>query len=186
MLSTLACLTYPTSQVLKTNAAEEEKTQLDRVMLANSILLLSFGVPFVHMGQEIGLSKDGLDNTYKTLGVNNMDYRLVDERFDMVNRFRLMNTVRKKLGYLKLFKADDIKKVFDVAHWDNGLYVLVAKNQNIINHEKEFVIMFNPTDRAVSFELDDYYTVLEGVKEKHAINIKNGFLPGCNLLMLYK
>ena len=46
--------------------------------------------------------------------------------------------------------------------------------------------MFNPTDKAVSFELDDYYTVLEGLNEKQMIKIKNGFLPGCNLLMLFK
>ena len=155
-------------------------------MLANSILLLSFGVPFVHMGQEIGLSKDGLDNTYKILGVNNMDYRLVDERFDMVNRFRLMNSLRRKLGYLKLYAREDLKDFFEISHWDNGIYVLAARNKNIVCQEKEFVILLNPTEKAISFELDDYYTVLEGVKDEQTIKIKNGFLPGCNLLILVK
>ena len=173
-------------KLLVSNANEEEKTLLDRVMLANSILLLSFGVPFVHMGQEIGLSKDGLDNTYKTLGVNNMDYRLVDERFDMVNRFRLMNILRRKLGYLKLFKREDMENFFEISHWENGVYALIARNKNVISQEKEFVILFNPTDKAVSFELDDYYTVLEGVKEEQMIRTKNVFLPGCNMLMLFK
>ena len=93
-------------KLLVSNANEEEKTLLERVCLANTILLLSFGVPLIHMGQEIGLSKDGLDNTYKTLGVNNMDYRLVDERFDLVNRFRLTNILRRKLRYTKLFNPD--------------------------------------------------------------------------------
>ena len=173
-------------KLLVSNAKEEEKVMLDRVTLVNSILLLSFGVPFVHMGQEIGQSKDGLDNTYKTLGVNNLDYRLVDERFDMVNRFRLMNILRRKLGYLKLFKAEDMQDFFEISHWDNGIYVLVAKNKNVFANEKEFVIMFNPTDKPVSFELDDYYTVIEGVNDERMINIKNGFLPGCNMLMLFK
>ena len=173
-------------KLIVSNAEEEEKTLLDRVSLANSILLLSFGVPFVHMGQEIGLSKDGLDNTYKTLGVNNMDYRLVDERFDMVNRFRLINSLRRKLGYLKLFNRDDLKDLFEISHWDNGVYVLVARNKNIVCQEKEFVLMINPTNQAVSFELDDYYTVLEGVNDEQTINVKNGFLPGCNLMILFK
>ena len=173
-------------KLLVSNANEEEKVLLDRVMLANSILLLSFGIPFIHMGQEIGLSKDGLDNTYKTLGVNNLDYRLVDERFDMVNRFRLMNILARKLGYVSLYKKDDIKDFFTISHWENGVYSLVAKNKNIIEQEKEFVILFNPTDKAVSFELDDYYTVLEGEFKGQEINTKNGFLPGCNLLMLFK
>ncbi len=173
-------------KLLVSNAKEEEKVLLDRVMLANSILLLSYGVPFVHMGQEIGLSKDGLDNTYKTLGVNNMDYRLVDERFDMVNRFRYLNSLRRKLGYLSKFTSEDMKDFFEISHWDNGIYVLVAKNKNVYCQEKEFVIMFNPTDKDISFELDDYYTVIEGVNEKRSINIKNGFLPGCKMLMLFK
>ena len=173
-------------KLLVSNANEEEKMLLDRVMLANTILLLSFGVPFLHMGQEIGLSKDGLDNTYKTLNANNMDYRLVDERFDMVNRFRLMNILRRKLGYSKLFKREDMENYFDISHWDNGIYVLVARNKNVICQEKEFVIMLNPTDKAVSFELDDYYTVLEGIDEEKSINIRNGFLPGCKSLVLFK
>ena len=159
---------------------------LDRVMLANSILLLSYGVPFVHMGQEIGLSKEGLDNTYITLSVNNMDYRLVDERFDMVNRFRFLNSLRRKLGYLKNYESADMKDFFEISHWDNGVYVLVAKNKNVICQEKEFVIMINPTKENVSFELDDYYTVLESIESEKNINIKNGFLPGCKSLMLFK
>ena len=173
-------------KLLVSNGKEEEKRLLDRVMLANSILLLSYGVPFVHMGQEIGLSKDGLDNTYKTLGVNNMDYRLVDERFDMVNRFQFMNSLRRKLGYLRLFKSEDMKDFFEISHWDNGVYVLSAKDKNIYCHEKEFVIMINPTDQAISFELDDYYTVVEGVDDERMINIKNGFLPGCKIMMLLR
>ena len=173
-------------KLLVSNGKEEEKRLLDRVTLANSILLLSYGVPFVHMGQEIGLSKDGLDNTYKTLGVNNMDYRLVDERFDMVNRFQFMNSLRRKLGYLRLFKSEDMKDFFEISHWDNGVYVLSAKDKNVYCHEKEFVIMINPTDQAISFELDDYYTVVEGVNDERMINIKNGFLPGCKIMMLLK
>ena len=103
-------------KLLVSNAFEEEKVLLDRVDLANRILLLSFGVPLVHAGQEIGQSKDGLDNTYKTIGVNNLNYRLIDERFDMVNRFRLFNILRKKLAYTKLSKPEEIKNVFEVSH----------------------------------------------------------------------
>ena len=173
-------------KLLVSNAQEEEKVLLDRVTFANSILLLSFGIPFIHMGQEIGLSKDGLDNTYNVVGVNNMDYRLVDERFDMVNRFRLMNILARKLGYVSLYQKDDMKDFFTISHWDNGIYSLVAKNKNIIEQEKEFVILINPTNKAISFELDDYYSVVEGDCKGQEINTKNGFLPGCNLLMLFK
>ena len=173
-------------KLLVSNANEEEKTLLDRVALGNAILLLSFGIPLIHMGQEIGLSKDGLDNTYKTIGVNNLDYRLVDERFDMVNRFHLMNILARKLGYTHLFKKEDIEGFFNISHWDNGVYALTAKEKNVICNEKEFVILINPTKQAINFELDDYYTVVEGECKGQKIRTKNCFLPGCNLIMLFK
>ena len=173
-------------KLLVSNKEEEEKTLLDRVTLANSILLLSFGIPFIHMGQEIGLSKDGLDNTYNMVGVNNMDYRLVDERFDMVNRFRLMNILQRKLAYRSLFAKEDLDKFFEISHWDNGVYALTAKNKNIICNEKEFVILINPLNKAITFELDDYYTVVDAEFKGQEIKTKNCFLPGCNLFMLFK
>ena len=173
-------------KLLVSNAYEEEKMLLDRVKLANAILLLSFGVPLIHMGQEIGQSKDGLDNTYKTIGVNNLAYRLVDERFDMVNRFRLFNILRRKLAYTRLTEPEEINGYFEISHWDNGVYALTARNKNVIAHEKEFVILLNPTDKQINFELDDYYTEVKGaVIGKEMINVKNGFLPGCGLLVLF-
>ena len=172
-------------KLLVSNAFEEEKVLLDRVDLANHILLLSFGVPLVHAGQEIGQSKDGLDNTYKTIGVNNINYRLVDERFDMVNRFRLFNILRKKLAYTKLSKPEEIKSVFEISHWDNGVYALTAKNKNIIDNEKEFVILINPSSKKISIELDDYFTEFNGVDNDQAINVKNSFLPGSSVKLLF-
>ena len=172
-------------KLIVSNAYEEEHTLLERVNLANQILLLSFGIPLIHAGQEIGQSKDGLDNTYITLGVNNLNYRLIDERFDMVNRFRLFNILRKKLAYTHLSSPEDLRGYFEISHWDNGIYSLTAKGKNLVDHEKEFVILINPTKDNISYELGNYYTVLEGIKVKDEINVKNGLLPGCSLKLLY-
>lgn len=172
-------------KLLVSNASEDEVSLLERVSLANSILLLSFGIPFIHMGQEIGLSKEGLDNTYKTLRVNNLDYRLVDQRFDMVNRFRLFNILRKKLAYPKLFAKEELTNFFEIAHWQNGIYALTAKNKNVIAEEKEFVILINPTSRNITFELPEYYAVVEGAINSQELNVKNGFLPKSSILLLF-
>ena len=173
-------------KLLVSNAYEDEKTHLDRVSLGNQILLLSFGIPLIHAGQEIGQSKDGLDNTYKTIGVNSLNYRLIDERFDMVNRFRLFNILRKKLAFTRLTSASDMKGFFEISHWDNGVYVLSCKDKNVVAHEKEFVILINPTGEKISFELDDYYTLIDGSDGKNKITVKNGFLPGSSLLLFYR
>ena len=173
-------------KLLVSNAFEDEKLHLDRVSLGNQILLLSFGIPLIHAGQEIGQSKDGLDNTYKTIGVNNLNYRLIDERFDMVNRFRLFNILRKKLAFTRLTSATEMKGFFEISHWDNGVYVLSCKDKNVIANEKEFVILINPTGEKINFELDDYYTIIDGADVKNKITVKNGFLSGSSLLLLYR
>ena len=173
-------------KLLVSNAFEEEKVLLDRVALANHILLLSYGIPLIHAGQEVGQSKDGLDNTYKTVGVNNLDYRLIDERFDMVNRFRFFNILRKKLAYTHFHEPEDIKGFFEISHWDNGIYELTAKDKNLLDHEKEFAILINPTSEKITFELDGYYSVLYGIDSKDDLMVKNGFIAGCNLMLLFQ
>ena len=64
--------------------SDNEELNLQRVNFANAITILSLGVPFIHMGQEIGLSKCLLDNTYNVPKVNNMDWSLVETRSEMV------------------------------------------------------------------------------------------------------
>ena len=50
----------------------DEDTLLKLVMLANAFVSFSFGVPFFHMGQEIGLSKLNQDNTYNPLQMHKL------------------------------------------------------------------------------------------------------------------
>ena len=64
------------------NQEEDQEILLKRVKLGNAIISTIFGVPFFHMGQEIGLSKNGNDNTYNVLNINKMDWNLVDKRLD--------------------------------------------------------------------------------------------------------
>ena len=97
-----------------------------------------------------------------------------------------MNILQRKLAYRILFAKEDLDKFFEISHWDNGVYALTAKNKNIICNEKEFVILINPLNKAITFELDDYYTVVDAEFKGQEIKTKNCFLPGCNLFMLFK
>ena len=74
---------------------------------------------------------------------------------------------------------------FEIAHWQNGIYALTAKNKNVIAEEKEFVILINPTSRNITFELPEYYAVVEGAINSQELNVKNGFLPKSSILLLF-
>ena len=83
------------------NESTEDLDVLRTVKLFNKVIMCSIGIPFIHMGQEIGLSKRNQRNTYN-LGdyYNQMDYNLVDKRFDMVQSFRHYVLARQHADFL--------------------------------------------------------------------------------------
>lgn len=169
------------------NVEEDQDTLLKRVKFANKLLLFSFGMPFIHMGQEIGLSKSGLDNTYNVLKVNNMDWKLVDERFDMVTD--LVNNIHLRKYIHKNFKLMDDKgqpTILDVQYWDNGVIAYSTDKSERIGDNKKIALLINPSLETRTYELDDYYSVFAS-PEKHlsAAKMKNGILPPLSVQVLY-
>ncbi len=167
------------------NEEEDEDTILKRVQLANKIVLLSFGVPFIHMGQEIGLSKEGHPNTYKDVKINNMDWSLVDERYHMVDIFVSFVQYRRNLHYTSLYKPEDIAGVFKGERDDeHGVIHFTCEDSKYIYPFKKLLIAINPTDKIHYFEADDYLILLgvqsDGVYHKNIIN------PAIEATILYK
>lgn len=170
------------------NEGEDTSLLLKRVMFATDIVLLSFGISFIHMGQEIGLSKSGLDNTYNVLKVNNMDWKLVDERFDMVENFahyvKLRKLFQKKFC---LYDKDGKPEVLETTYWDNGIICYSSTNKEKLDGLKKVAVLVNPFTEAKNYELDDYYSIFFDVKEnnKDSLNVKNGMLPPLSIQLLY-
>lgn len=123
----------------------------------NGAILLSFGIPFFHSGQEIGLSKLKADNTYN-LGdeYNKFRWDVLDERIDMVQYFLTMINFRKSAIDINETNPDKIGKMnsFETTHTGLLIYNIADKNK------KEFKVIFNPTDENISYELDDYYLMV--------------------------
>ena len=131
---------------------------LKRVKLANAITMFSFGVPFIHMGQEIGQSKQLLDNTYNIPKINNMDWKLVEERMGMVSYLKDLISIRKNMKFSSIHNVDELNDTVNAEHLDNGLLMIKITNNNfLVQNYKEAIIIINPTEENISTELDDYY-----------------------------
>ena len=141
---------------------DNEELNLQRVKFANALTILSLGVPFIHMGQEIGLSKCLLDNTYNVPKVNNMDWDLVDARDDMVKYMADLIHVRKKFGLYKISSVSELQDV-NISYLENGLITIEIKNAKYIHGDyKEALFVINPTTETKTLELKDYYRVYLG------------------------
>lgn len=167
------------------NSEEDETTIYKRVKLANAITLISFGVPFLHMGQEIGLSKFGLDNTYNKVNVNKMNWEQVDSNFDMVTYLKMMITLRKEsLPYLHLDKPEDIKEVFQSIQCDNGMLAFYSEKKKYLHNCSKLLILINVSNSNQKFDTDEYYTSLTLTGEDK-VYTKNSVIPPISVNILY-
>ena len=168
---------------------ESLETNLKRVKLANAITILSFGVPFIHMGQEIGLSKQLLDNTYNIPKINNMDWSLVEERKEMVNYLTDVIKLRRMLRYDLIKSIDDLKDNVSVKHLDNGLLQIKISNTKLLLEHDEAVMIINPTTNNQTLELDDYYKLFfttAGLVKAEDSFMKNFYSPSLSIVVLVK
>ena len=169
-------------KLVKSNPEEDESIIYDRVRLANDIVMLSFGVPFFHMGQEIGQSKLGLDNTYNILKINNMNWLQVDKNFDMVDHFKFTIDIRKNhLLYLHKSKPEEIANVYKFEKLDNNVVKIKVATEDYKNME----IYINTTNDPQVFVFDDYHSVLVNTAKDNPI-LKTFQLAPARLNVIYK
>ena len=170
------------------NSDEDEETILKRIRLANTIISTIFGVPFYHMGQEIGLSKNGNDNTYNVLDINKMNWTLVDERFAMVDHLRGAIKMRHELPLYQLHTREDLLNVVEVFDYE-GLFIYKCNKKEYLNGNESLIVIYNPLNHPVTFEFDaDYQNIFGsgGLSEKRDLYVKNVTIPPVNCSVFLK
>ncbi len=140
---------------------EGHEARLERIKMINAVILASYGVPFIHMGQEIGLTKKNWQNTYKAGDdLNKMDYAILDERFELAIYASDAIKLRRQLAFLQESELDKIERSVTFEDLDNNAlkisYDLGAYESNF----KDFLIFINPSQETIYYDLDEYYQIL--------------------------
>lgn len=124
--------------------------------MANAMVLLAQGVPFIHCGQEFGRTKQGLGNTYnRSDNYNRVDYQRRDHHIEIVERTKELIQLRKEHPCFRLSTVEDIEKGVQF----DSIYdqVLVYSCQKGDDH---CVAFFNPTNIPYDYHLDQEARVL--------------------------
>ncbi len=128
--------------------------KLDICKLGFKTVLYSFGIPFIHMGQEIGQSKWGEDNTYnKGDRWNKFSYSLLDKRYDMVEEFMEAVEFRKKTPPLHFYDPRVIESCFDIRDYGmmmNGFF----HDPLSYSPYKNLSLFLNPTFESMKVTLE--------------------------------
>lgn len=140
---------------------EDITCHLKRVKLINAVTVLCYGVPFIHMGQEIGLSKNGQGNTYNAGDeLNHFNYNILDERESLYRFFKDVVSIKKDYSFLRLNDKDIIRQYVSFNNEYNGCLRIQISQKELIAPYSDVRIYINPTRNSISVDLDDYYQVL--------------------------
>jgi pullulanase len=140
---------------------EDEITKLKRIKLINALNIFSFGVPFFHLGQEIGLSKDGDHNSYRSGDkINSFKYNVLDERSEMFNFFKDVVKFKKKYPFLRMSSKDIIDKGIEISTDKGGVLKVQYIDKELISPFKDVIMYVNPTKSLFETDLNDYYQII--------------------------
>ena len=140
---------------------EDLNTKLKRIKLINTMNILSYGVPFFHLGQEIGLSKGGDGNSYRSGDkVNRFDYSVLDERSEMVEFFKQVIQIKKTYPFFRYDNKKDIEQGVEITTERGGILKIQYINKDSITPFKDVLLFVNPTNHLFETDLPDYYSVI--------------------------
>ncbi|GAB3069664.1 type I pullulanase [Salinicoccus sesuvii] len=125
--------------------------------IATALVLLSFGTPFLHAGQEFFRTKFGHGNTYNLSDLlNRMDWNRRAKYQDNIEFVKSLIQFRKKEDVFRLKDRESIGKAVSFitfSNLPNGFGVKISYDSST------FMIIINPTEKSMELDfdtLDDY------------------------------
>lgn len=154
-----------------------------RAKLADSMTMLSQGVPLFHSGQEALRTKNGNANSYNAdITVNEIDWKRVEQNKDLVSYFQKLVQLRKTCPAFRMSTYDEIKKnITPIVKGENGVFAFEIKSA-----DSTMYVIFNVNEKANQFTSVD----LTGGKillssDDTTVGAKT-ILPGLSTLVIKK
>lgn len=155
-----------------------------RAKLADSMIMLSQGVPLFHSGQEALRTKNGNANSYNAdITVNEIDWKRVEQNKDLVSYFQKLVQLRKTCPAFRMSTYDEIKKnITPIVKGENGVFAFEIKSA-----DSTMYVIFNVNEKANQFTSVD----LTGGKillssDDTTVGAKTTILPGLSTLVIKK
>lgn len=135
---------------------ESREVREKRQVLANAMVLMAQGIPFLHAGQEYGRTKQNLGNTYnRSDNYNKMDYFRRNRHEAIVDETKKLIEIRKNHPALHLNTKEDIAKHVTTDTIDNQVLVYRASKDG-----DDVICFFNPTNSYFEYQLPKAGTFL--------------------------
>lgn len=142
-----------------------------RQVLANAMVLLAQGIPFLHAGQEFGRTKHNQGNTYNHPdNVNQMDYERRNRHMPIVEATKTLIQLRRQHPAFRLTTSEQISNNVHFETIDNQVLVYKTSCGSDAN-----IVFFNPTSQHFQYVVHQGGEVLFDngqCNEKYATNLQ--------------
>jgi pullulanase len=140
-------------------AHESYEVRRHRQLLMTSMVLMSFGTPFLHSGQEWCRTKNGDHNSYRSSdAVNAVDWGRALNHISCIEKVKGLISIRKSIPFL--WEPDGSKVSRGVSteqlSWGGFSYRFLAEEDSKI----EIIVTVNPSKRSIKHNLPKTSTCL--------------------------
>ncbi|WP_088067593.1 type I pullulanase [Gottfriedia luciferensis] len=126
------------------NSNECEEIRKKRHLLGTSIVLLSFGVPFLHSGQEFYRTKHGVENSYNSEDtINSIDWAKAEREVNSINIVRDLISIRKRFNCLRFSLKEEIKKHIKPINLHPDVIGYRISGIEKVDHIQEMIVLFH-------------------------------------------
>ncbi|MEM1325808.1 MAG: type I pullulanase [Bacteroidota bacterium] len=161
------------------NPEDSEADRIKMHLLANTIVLTSQGIPFLHAGVELLRTKSGVENSYKSPdSINQIDWARKSEYKDVFNYYQALIQLRKAHPALRMPTADLVREHLSFLEADNGIVAYQINDNANGDDWKDIIVIFNAnkTAQSVSIPEGEWQVVLqaETIKPEGILTVGGG------------
>lgn len=147
-------------------ATEEELIKMHK--LAETIVLTSQGVPFVHAGMEMLRTKDGVENSFESPDeINQIDWNRKTQYQSVFEYYKGIVSLRKKHPAFRMMSTSTIQKHLEFMETgDENLLSYRLKDNANGDSWKEILLIFNGSNlnKTMSIPKGNYSLIADGQK----------------------
>jgi pullulanase len=182
---------YDKLKIANPKATEKELVQMDK--LANTIVLTSQSIPFLHMGVEMKRTKMGVENSYKSSdSINKIDWNWKHENAALVQYYKDLIALRNNHPAFKMTSEKMIQKHLEFLQLDSPLLVgYTLKNNANGDKWKNIRVYFNGDEKEAKLNLEGTWKIVsngETINQNGIETIKNQsvIIPSRSAMILYQ
>jgi pullulanase len=178
-------------KIANPEANEEELLQMNK--LANTFILTSQSIPFIHMGEEMNRTKMGVENSYNAPdSINKIDWNWKHQTKELNQYYKNLISLRKSHPAFKMTSEKMIQDHLEFLTLDSPLLVgYTLKNNANGDSWKTIIVYLNGNENEMQQELKGAWKVacngaiinLNGIEKKENEMIT---IPGRSAVILFQ